>query len=227
MTDQDAHPYTGSNWHPGSHLNIPASFQLPAGAPCILSLSVYLGFCLAAVAMFAISRLQQCLFALSCLWFVLVKEPQQKINKWMKKMQKCRVVCLSFRGSDWLGFEYGCLAEYDPSTGKHLYTHGPVTQTSASQLPQCCRGRGESNNRFICLLRPPKTWLRLHCRSFVEEDKRSAPTEIPESCNRNHVYDLLNIEKRKKNVQAILDYIIWRGKKETVTMSTWLKVGRL
>lgn len=37
------------------------------------------------------------------------------------------------------------------------------------------------------LLRPSKTWPPSHCRSFVEEDKRSAPAEIPQPCERSHV----------------------------------------
>lgn len=108
---------------------------------------------------------------------------------------------LPFRGSNSC-FRYGCLAEYALGTHKHLYACVSLmrrTHTSARQLSQRRRGRGVSNNRFVCSLRPfQKTWLRLHCRSFVEEDKRAAPAEIPQPCNRNHVYDFHNIERKRK-----------------------------
>lgn len=63
---------------------------------------------------------------------------------------------LPFRGSDSC-FRYGCLAEYTLGTHKHLYACVSLmgrTHTSARQLSQRRRGRGVSNNRFVCSLRP-------------------------------------------------------------------------
>lgn len=67
---------------------------------------------------------------------------------------------------------------------------------AALTAPQRKRSIKQQVRLFTAAL--PKTWLRLHCRSFVEEDKRAAPAEIPQPCNRNHVYDFHNIERKRK-----------------------------
>lgn len=61
--------------------------------------------------------------------------------------------------------------------------------------PQKLWERGVSNNRFIFLQRPWKTWPPSHCRSFVEEDKRSTPTEIPQPREISHIHDWCEIKQ--------------------------------
>lgn len=228
LTDQDTHPHAGSNRHPGSHQNIPASFQL-CTFYCF-SLFVLVSAWLQSLCLLFPGFPQCVLYPLPFLlvYFFFI-EPQQKIYQ-LSDVQRGRARWL-FKRNVSVGFRHGCLEEYALDT--HTHTHASLTEkteTSTSQISQYCRGRGVSNNRFVCLLWPPKTWPPLHCRSFVEEDKRSAPVEIPQPCERDHVYDHHNVE-RGKPVQPISDDKRWKisspvNMKETsrpIGKPSWIK----
>lgn len=153
-------------------------------------------------------------FALSCL-FVLTNTPSKNRKKKTNliNLQNCRVLIeasLPFRGSD-SSFRYGCLAEYALGTHKHLYACVPLTgrtHTSARQLSQRRRGRGVSNNRFVC---PPRPFQKHGC-GYTAGALLMRTREQPPLRFHSHVTEtmfmIFIISKEKENAQAIFDYII-------------------
>lgn len=106
---------------------------------------------------------------------------------------------LTYRTAVWPSKLHGrCRDVWQNTPWTNTHTHSPLTgrtETGASRISQKLWERGVSNNRFIFLQRPWKTWPPSHCRSFVEEDKRSAPTEIPQPREISHVHDWCEIKQ--------------------------------
>lgn len=81
--------------------------------------------------------------------------------------------------------------------------------------PAWSPNRGVSNNRFIFQQRPSKTWPPPHCRSFVEEDKRSAPIEIPQPC------ESLFVVIWWSKMEPLKLFQFRKCKKKSAQVSTW------